>query len=163
MRLRLLGLIVGLATLTGALLIATTSSAGANFKFSFTEHMTNAEFAIGASAPSVTPPRSALSPGDRIISRSDLLQGSTKIGFDNVVCTVTFNDNLLCDVVSSFTNKGDIHATALLRGGASANGTGAFDAVVDGGTFAYRNAHGDAHGVTLPNGDNQINVNLVTQ
>jgi hypothetical protein len=163
MRLRLLGLIVGLATVTGAVLIATTSSAGASFRFSFTEHQTNVEFAVGGSAPSATPPQSAPNPGDRVISRSDLLQGNTKIGFDNVVCTVTFNNDLLCDVVSSITNKGDIHATALLQGGASANGPSVFDAVVDGGTFAYGNAHGDAHVVALPNGDNQISVNLVTQ
>jgi hypothetical protein len=163
MRLRLLGLIVGLTTLSGAVLIATTSPAGANFEFTVIEHTTNVEYAVGNAAPSVTPPHSALGPGDRIILRHDFLQDGTNVGFNNVVCTVTFNDNVLCDVMLAFTNKGDLHASVLIRGQASSNPPSVFDAVIDGGTFNYRNAHGDAHIVNLPNGDAQVTFDLVTQ
>jgi hypothetical protein len=163
MRLRLGLLGVALATLTGGLLIATTTPAGANVEFSVIQHNTNFEAAIGGAAASPNPPQKAPAPGDRFIIRDDLLQGSTNIGYDNIVCTVTFNDNLLCDALFAIINKGDIHGTALLRGGAAANGPSVFDGAIDGGTFAYRNAHGDVHIVSLPNGDSQLNFNFVTQ
>ena len=65
--------------------------------------------------------------------------------------------NALCDTVFAFTNKGDIVGTALVRGSPSV-----YDEAITGGTFAYRNAHGDAHAV-VNGGDVSWTVNFVTQ
>jgi hypothetical protein len=37
-----------------------------------------------------------------------------------------------------------------------------FDVAVTGGTFAYRNAHGDAHAVQINDTDTSFTLNLVT-
>ena len=75
---------------------------------------------------------------------------------------VTFNDNILCSAVFAFTNRGDISGTALVRGGAGQNFPTVFDGVVTGGTFAFRNVHGDAHAVLANQTDTNWTFNLVT-
>jgi len=49
---------------------------------------------------------------------------------------------------------GDRHLSGLLRGAVGPSGIPkVFDLIVDGGTFEFHNAHGSAHIVVLPNGD----------
>jgi hypothetical protein len=149
---------VGLA---GAALIALgTQQAGAAQEFVVTSRTTNFEF-FPTSGPPTTEPMAPPTIGDRFMLREDLLRGNVNVGFDNVICTVTFNDNLLCDALFSFTGQGDIHATALLRGGAGENGPTEFDAVIDGGTFAYRSARGSIH-VTNINDTDSRNAFVIT-
>src|SRR5258708_2800379 len=142
-------LVAAIAIAAPILIIANIGSAGATFEFSFTSHPTNFEAVIDGHA--TLNPSSPPGPGDRVIIREDLLQGTTNIGYSNIVCTVTFNDNELCDALFAFAGKGDLTGTALIRGGAGQSGPSVFDGAVTGGTFAYRNAHGDAHIVNLPN------------
>lgn len=155
------GAVVGLlAVLAPVTMLVTATSAGATFEFSFTERTTNQEFVIGGKA--TLTPQSPPGPGDSFVIRADLLQAGAVIGFDNVQCTVTFNDNILCNAVFAFTNRGDISGTALLRGGAGQNFPTVFDGVVTGGTFAFRNVHGDAHAVVANQSDTNWTFNLVT-
>jgi hypothetical protein len=49
---------------------------------------------------------------------------------------------------------GDRHLSGLLRGAVGPSGIPkVFDLIVDGGTFEFHNAHGSAHIVVMPNGD----------
>ena len=154
-------LALGAVILAGAgLIVATTSAASADIEISFTTHTTNLEF-ITAAGASLTPP-GPLVPGDRIIVRDQDSEGSTVSGYDEFACTVTFNDDELCDGVASVTGVGDISVTFLERGGAGSNSPSVFDGAITGGTFGYRNAHGSFHAVVLPNGDNQVTVDFVT-
>jgi hypothetical protein len=140
--------------------MTTASRAGASSEFTAVGHDTNVEF-VSAKGATLTPSGPA-EPGDRILVRQDLSENGTLVGYSNIACTVTFNDNALCEGILAFTNKGDLHVSALLRAGAGPTGPpGVFDAVVDGGTFAYRGAHGDGHVVVLPNRDQQTTFTLV--
>jgi hypothetical protein len=153
-------LVAVVAVAAPAFIMLTSSSAGAQFRFSFTEHLTNFEATVNGQRTlnPATPP----GPGDSFFLRNDLLQNGVVVGFDNIQCTVTFNDNTICSGVAAFTNKGDIVLTGLLRDGATLANPKVFDAAVTGGTFLYRNAHGDAHAVV--NGfDVNWTVNFVTQ
>jgi hypothetical protein len=152
--------VLGALVLAGTALGVTATRVGAAQELVVVEHQTNIEFVIDGKA-SVTPPQAPPGPGSSIILRNNLLQGSTVIGYDNVICTVTFNNNVLCDAVLAINGKGDIHGTALIRGNPDGSSASVFDATIDGGTFAYRNARGDVHIITLPNGDTQLNINLV--
>lgn len=155
------GAIAGLLALAVPVtVLLTATSAGATFEFSFTERTTNQEFVIGGK-PTLTP-QAPPGPGDTFVIRGDLLQAGAVVGFDNVQCTVTFNDNILCSAVFAFTNRGDISGTALVRGGAGQNFPTVFDGVVTGGTFAFRNVHGDAHAVLANQTDTNWTFNLVT-
>jgi hypothetical protein len=137
------------------------SPAGANFEFTFTERTTNQEFVIGGKA--TLAPQAPPGPGDSFVVRSDLLQAGAVVGYDNVQCTVIFNDNVLCTAMFAFTNRGDIYGSALIRGGAGQNFPSVFDGVVTGGTFAFRNVHGDGHAVGVSPTDTNWTFNLVTQ
>jgi hypothetical protein len=136
----------------GFAVIATASQAGASSEFTVVAHGTNAEF-VTATGASIAP-TGPLVPGDRLILRADLLQNGAVVGDTEVDCTVMFNSDLLCDGMDSITNRGDLHVTTLLRGAVGPGGIPkVFDIVVDGGTFAFQNAHGSGHVTLLPNGD----------
>jgi hypothetical protein len=148
----------------GGVLMATAQQAGASQEFSVVAHQTNFEFVpVGGPAtttlgPTTPPP----TPGAEIIIRESLSQGTTVVGYDNVICTETFNNNALCDAVLVFDGKGDLHGTALIRDefDPNSNGPAVFDATIDGGTFAYSHATGMLHLVVQPNGDTQDNIIL---
>ncbi|GAC1597808.1 MAG: hypothetical protein NVS3B21_22700 [Acidimicrobiales bacterium] len=117
------------------------------------------EFVTATGASLVKP--GAFAPGDRIVLRSDMSENGVLVGYSSAVCTVTFNDNVLCDLIIAIANTGDIHATALLRGSVGPSGPPkVFDAIVDGGTFAYHSAHGSAHVVREANGDEVVTFSL---
>jgi len=151
---RLILLVAALAVAAPAFVILSGSQAGANISFGFTDRFTNFEAVINGQHTS-TP--TTVSPGDTLIFRGDLLQGSVVVGYSTESCTETFNHNALCNTVFAFTNKGDLVGTALVRGSPSV-----YDEAITGGTFAYRTAHGDAHAV-VDGGDVNWIVNFVTQ
>jgi hypothetical protein len=143
-----LGLLVG----TAVAVAATASQAGASSEFTVVSHTTNVEFITSGGASLV--PSLPFVPGDRLVERADLTENGAPVGFENAACTVTFNDNVVCDEIWAFTNKGDLQLSTLVRGAAGPSGPPAVaDLIVEGGTFAFRNAHGSAHAVRLPNGD----------
>jgi hypothetical protein len=144
----ILALVVG-----GAVAVAVTASqAGASSEFSTVSHVTNVEFVTTAGASLV--PTGRLAPGDRLVIRSDFAENGSAVGYANFLCTVTFNDNVMCDAIFALPHRGDLHATALIRGAAGPAGIPSTeDFIVDGGTFAFRNARGSAHVVVSSNGD----------
>jgi hypothetical protein len=152
--------VVGAAGIGLGALALTAGGAHAATTLRFTEHETNVEYVIGGHA--TLSPTSPPGPGDSILFRSDLLQNGANVGFLNAQCVVIFNDNLSCGGFFAFNGKGDIYGTGLLRNGASGNIPSVFDIAITGGTFAYRNVHGDAHAVVLNATDTDWTLNLVT-
>jgi hypothetical protein len=158
---RLASVAAALVVTAPVLVMLSSHPAGANFEFSFTSHQTNIEFVIGGHA--TVNPTSQPGPGDQAILRDDLLQGGNVVGYDNSICTITFNDNVLCTGVFAFTNKGDVSITTLIRNELVGNGPSVFDVAITGGTFAYGNAHGDGHAVNTSATDTNWTFNFVTQ
>jgi len=155
MKRRLALLVAAVAVAAPALVILNSAQAGATTRFSFTEHLTNIEAVINGQR--TLTPMTLPGPGDTFLFRADLLQNGTVVGFSNNVCTETFNQNAICNTVFAFTNRGDLMGTALTRGVPTV-----YDEAITGGTFAYRNAHGDAHAV-VNGADVDWTVNFVTQ
>ena len=146
MKYRILGAIAALVLAGGTLVVATAGQAGAQVEMTLTATQTNFEYVPAGGRPTANPSNNLIPTiGDEIIVRESLSQGSTVVGYDNVVCTDTFNDNALCDAVFAITGKGDIHGTALIRGDFGPNAPSVFDGSIDGGTFAYAHASGMVH------------------
>jgi hypothetical protein len=127
---------------------------------SIVAHPINLEFltSTGASSPFPTGP---LAPGDRVLGRDDILQAASLVGSDEEVCTVTFDRQVLCDDVVSFTGKGDLHVTWAYQWPASGTtGPQSFDGVVDGGTSAYAGAQGDFQATALTGRDLHITATI---
>jgi len=129
--------------------MATAEQAGASQEFSVTATQTNFEF-ISANGTVTDNPTTPPQLGDRFTLRESLAQGNTVVGYDNVDCSVTFNNNVLCDAVWAFTGRGDIVGSGLIRDEVDPSGTGpsVFDAAITGGTFAYAHASGSIHFVS---------------
>jgi hypothetical protein len=99
--------------------------------------------------------------GDRIIARDALLQGTRTVGYDNELCTVTFEDNDLCQVIEVIPGRGQIEASWLwIDRNASQYGPSHFTGVIDGGTGAFANARGQFVATLLPSGAPMITVTL---
>jgi hypothetical protein len=156
MKRRLALLVAAVVIAAPAYVILNSAPAGANVHLSFTQHLTNFEAVINGQHTAT--PMTLPGPGDTFIFRSDLLQNGVAVGFSNDICTETFNLNAMCNTVFAFTNKGDLMGTTLTRG----PDPSVYDDAITGGTFAYRNAHGDAHAV-VSGGNVNWTVNFVTQ
>jgi len=156
MRYRLLACLSALLLAGGGLIVATAQQAGAQTEFTVVATQTNFEIIL-ANGTVTQNPTAPLQAGDRFTLRESLAQGSTVVGFDNVDCSVTFNNNTLCDAVWAFTGRGDIMGTALLRDEVdpNSNGPSVFDAAITGGTFAYAHASGSIHFVNQSNNVSQ--------
>jgi hypothetical protein len=121
---------------------------------------TSTEYVSAAGKTSSTYP-GALATGDRIFASDTDLVGGKTAGFDNEICTVTFNGNDLCHDVAVLSGKGDIELTWLWIGrNNSAYGPQHWSGVIDGGTGAFAKAHGGYLARILPNGTVQISVPL---
>jgi hypothetical protein len=150
---RMFGALGVFLLLSGGVVVATAQQVGATNEFSVVGRDTNIEWLPAGGTPTLSQPASP-SIGDKFILREDLLQDGTNIGFDNIICTDTFNNNALCEGVFAITGKGDIHATALIRNFFDfANEPASFDAAIDGGTFAYAHASGSIHFVPVNSTD----------
>jgi len=159
MKRRLALLVAAVAIAVPAFLIVNGAQAGATTRFSFIQRPTNFEALINGQHVVTFTPNTTAGPGDSFIFRSDLLQNGVVVGYSNDVCTETFNSFALCNTVFAFTGRGDLIATFLSRGAFPKT----YDDAITGGTFAFRNAHGDAHAVFNGSTDVSWTVNFVTQ
>jgi hypothetical protein len=144
---KFLVLVVALVVGGGIIVAVTASQAGASSEFALGSHLTNVEFITAQAGPSTSFPTSPMVPGDRLETRDDLTQNGSPVGHLEAMCTVTFNNDFMCESIFALTNRGDLHASFLGR--ASQPGVVGFptvyDLIVDGGTFAFSNGHGSAH------------------
>ena len=102
-----------------------------------------------------------LNTGDRILSNDRLRVGRKQVGYSNEICTVTFDANDLCQVVGYITGEGEFEATWLWMGrNTSAYGPHHFSGVIDGGTGAFANAHGQFDATVLANGSLRFSASL---
>jgi hypothetical protein len=103
----------------------------------------------------------SLKTGDQIFARDLLYQGSKKIGYDNESCTVTFDNNDLCRVLSVFAGKGTLESTWIwINRNSSPLGPTHFSGVMDGGTGSFEHLSGQFDATALPDGRVHISVRL---
>ena len=120
---------------SAALLTATAQGAGMPSTVSFVVQNHGTEYVTAAGSTSVFPGR--LQPGDRILTRDSLLRGGRSIGYDDELCTVTYDNDELCQVMLVLPGKGQIQASWLwIRWPSN------FTGVIDGGTGAFTHAQG---------------------
>src|SRR5262249_23912333 len=105
-------------------------------------------------------PTKPLVPGDRVIGQDRLLQSGVPAGHDNEVSTVAFARNVLCQDIIIFAGRGGVQASWGFRWPATGPGPASFDGIIDGGTAAFRDAHGTFHAYRLPNGDLRITADV---
>src|SRR5258708_5340389 len=100
--------LVGVASITtGGLIVATAGGAHAATNMTVIAHETN--FQTPGQPPNTFPGQNGQppAPGDRFFIRDDLTQDGTLVGFANVACTFTFNDNAMCTGVLALNGRGD--------------------------------------------------------
>jgi hypothetical protein len=151
MRLRV-GLGISLTLAAGAAVaaqfVATAQGAGTPSRLSFVVQNHARIYLTPAGSTSVFPGQ--LLPGDRILSRDSLLQGARSVGYDDELCTVTLDNQELCQATVVLPGKGQIQASWLFRWPSN------YTAVIDGGTGAFVHASGQFTGATLRNGQFRI-------
>ena len=159
-RVRLLVLLaVILAVIAGALSARGIASTHGQRTLSYS--VRNAGIAYLTKAGLSTTFPGVLETGDQIFARDFLYDGSTKIGYDNETCTVTFDNNDLCRVVAAFTGKGEIESTWLwMNRNGSLYGPKHFNGIVDGGTGRFAQSHGEFHATTLQDGSLRITARI---
>ena len=134
-----------------ALFVGTAQGAGTQPTLSFVVQNHGTEYVAAAGSTSVFPGR--LQTGDRIFTRDLLLDRGHSIGYDNELCTVTFDDNDLCQTIVVLPGKGQIQASWLwIDRNASTYGPAHFNGVIDGGTGAFADARGKFSASLLPTG-----------
>src|SRR5579864_1035246 len=130
---KLLALMLTLVVGGGIAVIVSASQAGASSEFTLVAHETNVVF-VTAKGTSVIPSL-PLALGDRILVRSDLTENGVAVGYAVEEYTQTFNGTTLGDSVFALTDRGDLHANALVRPGPGVGLPVVWDLSVDGGTF----------------------------
>jgi hypothetical protein len=125
----------------GFLAFGTSSRAAATARMSYEIDSTGIEYVTSTGTSSTFPGQ--LNLGDRIFGRDALTSGGKTIGYDNGICTVTYDRNVLCDYVEVFQGKGDLSVSWLWvdRTG-SVYGPKHFSGIITGGSGAYQGAHG---------------------
>jgi hypothetical protein len=102
-----------------------------------------------------------LGPGDRILGRDTLMSGQRAVGYDNEICTATFDANDYCTTTLVLGGKGELEVSWLWIGrNTSAEGPPTFSGVVSGGTGSYKDAHGQFEATVLPTGELQVIATL---
>jgi len=147
----LLTLSVGAAAT--ALFVANAQEAGPSSTLSLVVENHGTEYVTAAGSTSVFPGR--LQTGDRIFSRDSLLGGGRSVGYDNELCTVTFDNQDLCQVMLVLAGKGQIHASWLW-----VHWPSNFTGVIDGGTGAFADARGQFKATVLRNGALRVTTTL---
>ena len=133
----------------GGWVLATGQRAGANQDFTVHETLTNFEYLGADGTTTISTLPTHVVPGDRLVTRFTLTEGSTVVGFASFVNTATFNDDDMATGIYAFTGRGDIHTTFYVRDGFDfAHLPTVDDGTIDGGTFAYAHASGFVHIVT---------------
>lgn len=156
------GLSIALGSaLTAAAALLASSALGARSRptFSFVVRTTAIEYLTSSGAGTAFPGR--LVTGDRILTSDTDISGNTPVGYDNEICTVTFDGNDLCQAVIVVSGRGDLEATWLWVGrNRSLYGPARFSGVINGGTGSYAGAHGQLDARTLPNGQLRFSAAL---
>jgi hypothetical protein len=154
-----IALTLAAAAAATAPLVATAEGAKTSSTLNLVVQSNGHEYLTAAGSSSVFPGR--LQTGDRILGRDKLLQGTRTVGYDNELCTVTFDNNDLCQVVLALRGKGQIEATWLwVDRNASLAGPSHFAGVIDGGTGTFAAAQGQFSASALPNGTLKIAATL---
>ena len=145
---------VVIATATGAAVWASTAfGAAAAPTLSFVVRNRGLEFVTASGSTSVYPGH--LEIGDRIFSRDALVQGARSVGYDNELCTVTFDNHELCQVTVVLPGKGQIQANWPWTDWPSG-----FTGVIDGGTGSFATTKGQFTATPLRSGALKISATL---
>jgi hypothetical protein len=153
-----IGFAIAIAAL-GGLLVSGALAAGGDSRLTVLIQPTEHAFVTQSGTTSFFPGR--LNTGDRVFSRDALLAGGGVVGYDNELCTATLDTNDYCQVTLVLSGKGEIQASWLWVGrNASLNGPPSFSGVIDGGTGAYANAHGQFDAKVLSSGQLQLTAAL---
>jgi hypothetical protein len=99
------------AGVAGLAAFRSASPAAAATTLSYKIQSTGVEYVTAAGASSAFP--GSLELGDRIFGRDALVNAGKTIGYDNGVCTVMYDRNVLCDYVEVFQGKGDVSVSWL--------------------------------------------------
>jgi hypothetical protein len=152
-------LLVVLALATGGVAAGKALGAAAPTTLTFLVQNAGTEYVTASGSTAAFPGH--LSTGDRILSRDVLLRGGVRVGYDNEVCTVTFDNNDFCQTVEVLRGQGHLAVTWLWVGrNASATGPAQFSGVIVGGTGAYAHARGAFEATVLPTGLLQVSATL---
>jgi hypothetical protein len=111
------------------------------------------EFVTASGSTSVYPGH--LQIGDRIFSRDALMQGTSSVGYDNELCTVTFDNHELCQIMLAIPGKGQLQASWLWTDWPSG-----FTGVIDGGTGTFAHAKGEFTATPLAGGALKLTATL---
>ena len=146
-----ISLTLAIAAGVAALSTVTVEGAGTPSRLSLVVQNHGTEYVAAAGSTSVFPGR--LQTGDRIFTRDLLLDRGHSIGYDNELCTVTFDDNDLCQTILVLPGRGQIQASWLwIDRNASTYGPAHFNGVIDGGTGTFADARGKFSASLLPTG-----------
>jgi len=110
-----------------AVFVSTALAARPQPTLSFVAHNRGLEFVTASGSTTVYPGH--LQIGDRIFARDALTHGDHPVGYDNELCTVTFDNHELCQVTIVLPGKGHIEANWLWTDWPSG-----FTGAIDGGT-----------------------------
>jgi hypothetical protein len=116
-------------------------------------HNRGLEFVTASGSTPVFPGQ--LQIGDRIFSRDALMQGTSFVGYDNELCTVTFNNHEFCQVTMVLPGKGQIQASWLWTDWPSG-----FTGVIEGGTGNFVHAKGEFTATPLAGGALKLTATL---
>jgi hypothetical protein len=151
------GLAIAVAAAGAAVFVATAQGARTSSTLNLVVQSDGHEYLTAAGSSSAFPGR--LQTGDRILGRDKLLQGGQTVGYDNELCTVTFDNNDLCQTILVLPGKGQIEATWLwVDRNASLSGPSHFTGTIDGGTGTFARAKGQFSASVLPNGTLEISA-----
>jgi hypothetical protein len=128
-----------------AVFVSTALGARPQPTLSFVAHNRGLEFVTASGSTTVYPGH--LQIGDRIFARDALTQSNRSVGYDNELCTVTFDNHELCQVTVVLPGKGQIEANWLWTDWPSG-----FTGVIDGGTGTFAHTKGEFTATPLAGG-----------
>src|SRR5262249_21692662 len=153
--------LAALVVVAAAAAALTAASEASTHRASFTYLVRNTGTAYLTKTGLSTSFPGTLETGDQIFTRDILFQRPQKIGYDNETCTVTFDSNDLCRVLSVVPGKGDVESTWLwINRNSSQLGPSHFSGIIDGGTGSFEHANGQFDATALPNGTLRITARL---
>jgi hypothetical protein len=148
--------LAALATITG---VTANTSKATDAAASYTVERTAIDYVTRHGSTSIFP--GALMTGDRVLARDTWLPAGAAPGYDNEVCTVTFDRNDACEATVVFPGEGSVHATWLwINRNGSVLGPRQFSGVIDGGTGRYAGVHGQFRATALPSGALEITASF---
>ena len=120
---------------------------------SLVAHNRGLEFITAAGSTTAYPGH--LQIGDRILARDTLTQGNRSVGYDDELCTVTFDNQELCQDTMVLPGTGQIEANWLWTDWPSG-----FTGVIDGGTGTFARAKGEVTATPLAGGALKLTATL---